>query len=282
MLVSRLRFLLWLRVPFVVIVMVLDRGFGAITYRESESVSKVESLSPRMGKTSPTCSIFGHLTQTTRRAEPPKERQKIWMQTQSFLESLAISCSMTMHVICCDLAAFVFARSELLSVMSDCARKTAARAEEAATTTTDPSETKAKRTLRRNNTAAMVQRNLASSMILQTWKDMVCESKDSPQGSASRRTKNDLRHNTASQIMMGKKFYDERRTDYNQNIATTSEFQVKNQHSTPDETLLRAVKVARQTAPQRGQLYAWLASSQQQKKSVGAVSFWSLGCRMHI
>jgi hypothetical protein len=124
-----------------------------------------------------------------------------------------------------------------------------------------PADARSRRTLRRNNTASIVQR-----ILNETFPDFTDAEKDGVKvdGCTLRerltKDKSEQRHNSGSKVVMGKKYYDQRRLDYASGSSSKSLLEVKNEKEVPCDKLLQAVKLARQACPQRGQLYDWLAS----------------------
>jgi hypothetical protein len=138
-------------------------------------------------------------------------------------------------------------------------------------------DARSRRTLRRNNTASIVQR-----ILNETFADFSDAEKDGVKvdGRTLRerltKDKSDQRHNSSSKVVMGKKYYDQRRLDYASGSSSKSLLEVKNDKEVPCDKLLQAVKMARQSAPQRGQLYDWLATRPlcSQAEMVGLARFF--------
>lgn len=141
----------------------------------------------------------------------------------------------------------------------------------------DKSESRSSRQLKRNNTAAIVQR-----VLNETFGDMTDAEKDGVRvgGLTLRerlmRDKSSQRKGSDNKVVMGKKYYEEQRRDYAQGAMSRAALKVKNLDEVPDARLLSAVKLARQNVPQRGDLYDYLETGPAPKQSemVGLARFF--------
>jgi hypothetical protein len=156
-------------------------------------------------------------------------------------------------------------------------QQAAARAKVLVSTAAADADARCRRTLRRNNTASIVQR-----ILTETFGDMSDAEKDGVKVAGvtlrERLTadKTEQRHNSDSKVVMGKKYYDQRRAEFSNGTGARAQLLVKNEAEVPNDKLVQAVRLARQAAPQRGQLYDYLANSNlcSQSEMVGLARFF--------